>query len=153
MIGFEFLASPDIRGWEQGRDCATAPEGDLLWHFFPGDVIVTGEGVRMETPGVAVPALHVVASLIDSLLVLGGEEGSYEYAMTEADESILFTVHGHEVSLTCSFGSEEVRAPFAEYRLAVREFADRTLRSLVAAHPGLARNGFIDQVKSTLARA
>jgi hypothetical protein len=111
---------PDPVGWEHRRDCATATRGEILWHFFPGDVSIRVDDDYWETNLGWVPLLHFALSLADICEALGAaERADAEYCFTESDDVIRFHRSGEIVRICPGSGNFQGVCTLSEFRQAV----------------------------------
>jgi hypothetical protein len=129
---------PDPVGWEHWRDCTTATRGELLWHFFPGDVAIRVDGNCWETNLGWVPLLHFGLSLAEIYTTLGVTDGSdANYYFTECDAEIRFHRSGEIVKISPSFDDFQETCTLSEFRQAVGRFLHEVLEDVGARFPSI----------------
>ena len=136
-----------LHGWESRQDCGAASKEDLTWYYFPGNVDISGGGVRLEMNFGSVPALHFVCALLAAQSTLVQDGCRFEYALTEVDQSVWFRSDEGSVRITCSYAPGEVAVTVEEFADAVVDFSEDVIDLLVSRYPGLARHSFVGELR------
>jgi hypothetical protein len=146
---FEYLPSPLRQGWEVQRDCGTAAKSDLLWYFFPGDVVIDGEDTTFRTSFGWVPAFHFVASQLQVADRAAAGEREYRYFFTESDDWVLYQFDKGGIEVTCSFAQGSLLIQQEDFSNEARAFAARTIASLGNRFPRLLENPAVVEIVGT----
>jgi hypothetical protein len=146
-VEITYRLNPEME--ESTRDFGSVGRGDLLWHFFPGDVGLRVDGATIETRFGWVPVFHFALSLIHICQVLAvARDSSSRYVFTEADDSIAFHRNGETVRIEASFGSPVLTCSMIQLCNAVVEFALRIVSEIGASYPSLLENALSEEVVS-----
>lgn len=149
MIEFSYQREtlPELLGWEYSRDPSLATRGELLWYFFPADIVLRSEGRVIETRHAGIPLLHFVLAMIRiANELLSADSGESHYAFTESDEDLVFIRRGDAAEIRSSFDAAILEFPIAGLRNAVRVLALSVLDELIIEYPSLAESPVIADV-------
>lgn len=129
---------PDPVGWEHRRDPASASRGELLWHFFPGDIFIRVDDNCWETNLGWVPLLHFALSLTDVYARIGiAEDAEAEYNFTESDDEIGFRRSGDIVTISPRSDDFKESCTLLEFRLAAGRFIKDILGDIGTRFPSI----------------
>jgi hypothetical protein len=138
---------PELRGWESRRDPCDATRGELLWYFFPVDIVMRSEGQVVETRHAGVPLLHFALAMIRIAKELSSAgDGEARNVLTESDERVHFTRRGDVVEIRSSFDGKVLKSSIAELRDAVLDLVLAVVEELTTEHPSLAKSPIVNEL-------
>lgn len=153
MIEFSYRREnlPGLLGWEHRRDCSLATRGDLLWYFFPVDILIRSDGREIETRHAGIPLLHFTLAVIGIAGELSSSDsGVAHYVFTESEEELSFTRRADIAEIRSSFDATILEFPAAELGGAVKDFSSQVIDDLVSGCPSLSASPVVAEVAAGL---
>jgi hypothetical protein len=138
---------PELAGWEVRRDIATASRGELLWYFFPVDVVLRMDGAEISTVHAGIPLMDFVLSTVEILEKLPSVNNEIlRYTFTEAIEDLSFQSRSGLVEIRASFSPLVLRCPLGALRHAVKQGASDAVSEIGSRYPSFLRTSLAAEI-------
>ncbi|GAB3816665.1 hypothetical protein [Kribbella italica] len=143
MIEFSYRKEslPELFGWEHQRDIASATRGELLWYFFPVDILIRDERQEIKTSHAGLPLLNIGLSMIDIIEELSSSESATaRYGFLESDDSISFAREGDRAEIRSTLDSVVLTTSMFELSNAIKSSSYRAFGDLISEYPALSQS-------------
>jgi hypothetical protein len=129
----------------EGADLAVVSLADLRWYYFLSDLTFTIGDTDLSPPWSWTPVFDFLWSMKGVLEALERGERS-TVGFTENAELIDFALEGHQVRVSCTYGTAEAVCELGDLKNAWLTFRQAVLTQLTGEYPRLAANPLLAEL-------